>query len=184
MAPTNNAPLPNSPGPFPVQIPDQGTSSLWDRISTWASENKGVVYTVAGITLVAGAGGVIYYFSSEPGQDASTTASNKRKKQRERKRAKDRAEKDASAKEEAPSVATEPKKASVAAASEDELPEVDESTVGALSEDVCHMSSMHGDQFCNRIVTNKSSTATKRIRRQIEGSRQQGLWLKRLQPRH
>ena len=135
MAPTNNAPLlPNSPGPFPVEIPEPGTSSLWDRLSNWASENKGVVYTVAGITLVAGAGGVIYYFSSDSRPDAGASAGNKRKKQRDRKRAKDRAEKESSSKEEVPSV-SEPKKASVAAVSEDELPEVDESSVGALSEE-------------------------------------------------
>jgi import receptor subunit TOM70 len=95
MAPTN-APLPNTPGPFPVQIPvDQGTSSLWDRLSNWASENKGVVYTIAGITLVVGAGGAVYYFSNDSkATDAATEASaNKRKRQRERKRAKERAEK-------------------------------------------------------------------------------------------
>lgn len=96
MAPTN-APIPNTPGPFPVQIPvDQGTSSLWDRISNWASENKGVVYTIAGITLVVGAGGAVYYFSndSRPGESAAEAAANKRKRQRERKRAKERDSKD------------------------------------------------------------------------------------------
>ena len=97
MAPTN-APLPNSPGPFPVQIPvDQGTSSLWDRLSNWASENKGVVYTIAGITLVVGAGGAVYYFSnadSRTDESATESSANKRKRQRERKRAKERAEKE------------------------------------------------------------------------------------------
>jgi import receptor subunit TOM70 len=136
MAPTNQAPLPNSPGPFPVEIPvEQGTSSLWDRLSSWAAENKGVVYTIAGVTLVVGAGGAIYYLSSDSRQDASTTASNKRKKQRDRKRAKERSEKTTAA-DEAPS--TEAKKASVAPAAEDELPEVDESSVAALSDEVRH----------------------------------------------
>ncbi|KAF2030212.1 mitochondrial precursor protein [Setomelanomma holmii] len=133
MAPANQAPL--GPGPFPVQIPAQGTDSLWDRLSIWASENKGVVYTVAGVTLVVGAGGAIYYFSSDSRQDAGTTAGNKRKKQRDRKRAKERAEKDTVAKEEAPAATSEPEKASVAATTEDELPDVDENSVGALSDE-------------------------------------------------
>ncbi|KAF2832432.1 mitochondrial precursor protein [Ophiobolus disseminans] len=138
MAPTNQAPLmPNSPGPFPVQIPiEQGTSSLWDRLSNWASENKGVVYTIAGVTLVVGASGAIYYLSSDSRQDSST-AGNKRKKQRERKRAKERADKEASPEEATrpASADSEPKKASVAPSTEDELPQVDESSVGALSDE-------------------------------------------------
>lgn len=95
MAPTN-APLPNSPGPFPVQIPaDAASGSLWDRLSNWASENKGVVYTAAGITLVVGAGGIVYYFSSADSSLNRSESANKRKRQRDRKRAKDRADKDA-----------------------------------------------------------------------------------------
>ncbi|KAF2250022.1 mitochondrial precursor proteins import receptor [Trematosphaeria pertusa] len=131
----DGAPLSNAPGPFPVDLPDPGTSSLWDRISTWASEHKGVVYTIAGLTLVVGAGGVIYYLS-DSNKDApapGTTASSKRKNKRDRKKAKERAEKEAATKEE--SKAAEPKKASVAAAAEDELPEVDESIVATLSEE-------------------------------------------------
>lgn len=134
MAPTNQAPL--GPGPFPVEIPiEQGTSSLWDRLSSWAAENKGVVYTIAGVTLVVGAGGAIYYLSSDSRQDGSATASNKRKKQRDRKRAKERDEKKPVL-EEAKAPSTEPKTASVAATTEDELPDVDESSVAALSDEV------------------------------------------------
>ncbi|KAL1597534.1 TOM (translocase of outer membrane) complex component [Nothophoma quercina] len=134
---TGNAPAPvlSAPGPFPVGIPEAGTSSFWDRLSNWASENKGVVYTIAGVTLVVGAGGAIYYFnSSDSSADGSAPAGNKRKKQRERRREKERAAKDTATKDE-PTTAAEPKKATVASTSEDELPEVDESTVGALSEE-------------------------------------------------
>ncbi|KAF2133684.1 mitochondrial precursor protein [Dothidotthia symphoricarpi CBS 119687] len=134
---SNGASLPpTGPGPFPVSIPiEPGTSSLWDRLSSWAGENKGVVYTIAGLTLVVGAGGVIYYSSSDKSGDSGASASNKRRKQRDRKRAKERADpKDATATgEEAP--AAEPKTASVAATTEDELPDVDETTVGTLSEE-------------------------------------------------
>lgn len=94
MAPVN-APAPQGPGPFPVQIPADTSNSLWDRLSNWAADNKGVVYTIAGITLVVGAGGVVYYFSNDSrGDGGADTAATKRKRQRERKRAKERAEKD------------------------------------------------------------------------------------------
>ena len=122
------------PGPFPVVIPPAGTSSLWDRISTWASEHKGVVYTVAGLTLVVSAGGVIYYLSDDKKDTgAPSSTSNKKKTKRDKKRAKERAEKESAKGQEG---AAEPKKASVAPAVEDELPHVDESTVGSLSDEV------------------------------------------------
>jgi import receptor subunit TOM70 len=130
----NAAPLPNSPGPFPVALPPQGTSSFWDRISSWASEHKGVVYTVAGLTLVVGAGGVVYYLSDDKKDTGAGSASSKRKSKRDRKKAKERADKEA-AKEQEPQ--PEPKKATVTAGAEDDLPEVNETSVGALSEEVC-----------------------------------------------
>jgi import receptor subunit TOM70 len=144
MAPTNNAPLlPNSPGPFPVEIPiEQGSNSLWDRISIWASENKGVVYTIAGITLVVGAGGAVYYFSSDSRQN-NTAASNKRKKQRDRKRAKERADNGPAKDNEKAASTSESKKTTVTAADEQELPDVDESSVGALSDEVSAIYTKH-----------------------------------------
>lgn len=48
--------------PIPVQIP--ADSSVWDRISTWVSEHKAVVYTVAGVTVAVAAGGIVYYSTS------------------------------------------------------------------------------------------------------------------------
>jgi hypothetical protein len=38
-------------------------SSLWDRISSWASEHKAVVYTVAGVAIVVTGAGVVYYLT-------------------------------------------------------------------------------------------------------------------------
>jgi len=38
-------------------------SSVWDRISTWASENKAVVYTIAGVAVVVTGAGVAYYLT-------------------------------------------------------------------------------------------------------------------------
>ncbi|KAJ4349429.1 TOM (translocase of outer membrane) complex component [Didymosphaeria variabile] len=129
-----NPAAPVGPGPFPVTLPPAGSSSLWDRVSSWASEHKGVVYTVAGLTLVVSAGGVIYYLSDDKKDTGSPSpSSNKKKTKRDKRRAKERAEKEAAKEQE--EVAAEPKKASVAPAIEDELPHVDESTVGSLSEE-------------------------------------------------
>jgi import receptor subunit TOM70 len=51
-------------GGVPVQLtPSASQSSLWDRISTWASENKVVVYTIAGVAIVVTGAGVAYYLT-------------------------------------------------------------------------------------------------------------------------
>jgi mitochondrial import receptor subunit TOM70 len=95
MSKADAAPLPNSPGPFPVEIPQSGSSSLWDRISNWASEHKGTVYAIAGVTLVVTAGGIVYYLNTDKDASAPTTPTSKRKNKRDRKKAKERAEKEA-----------------------------------------------------------------------------------------
>lgn len=102
------------------------SSSFWDRVSNWASENKTVVYTAAGITFVVTSAGIIYYFSSSSSDsqgDQSTRKSKKdrRKAKREAEEAGDKAEQTKNQ----PSV--EPG---------EELPHVDESTVASLSEQV------------------------------------------------
>jgi len=38
-------------------------STFWDRVSTWASENKAVVYTIAGVAVVVTGAGVAYYLT-------------------------------------------------------------------------------------------------------------------------
>lgn len=69
------------------------SSSLWDRISTWASDNKGVVYTIAGITLVVTVGGVVYYVNdSSKAKEASGPPSKKNQAKKARRRAKKEAE--------------------------------------------------------------------------------------------
>jgi mitochondrial import receptor subunit TOM70 len=61
----SNQPYPVPPsGGVPVQLtPSTSQSSFWDRISTWASENKVVVYTMAGIAIVVTGAGVAYYLT-------------------------------------------------------------------------------------------------------------------------
>ncbi|KAK7539209.1 hypothetical protein IWX49DRAFT_232669 [Phyllosticta citricarpa] len=124
-------PRPAQPIALDTNVTAQGTASLWDRISTWASEHKAVVYTIAGVTvLVTGAGAVYYLTSDSNSSKPETPQSKKNKKQKERKRAKKAAEEE-KAREEASAT----KKASVSEDSEEELPEVDEATAAALSAD-------------------------------------------------
>lgn len=66
------------------------TSSLplWDRISAWASENKAVVYTIAGVAVVISSAGVIYYLSESRKADVEekkrTSKRDKRKNKKEK----------------------------------------------------------------------------------------------------
>ena len=88
-----------------VQIPrtntNLGTSSLssdptslpvWDRLTTWASENKAVVYTVAGVAVVISGAGVAYYLSG-PRSGSSAADEKKRLSKKERRKAKQEKEK-------------------------------------------------------------------------------------------
>lgn len=52
------------PGPPVAAIPVDKSSSLWDRVSTWASENKAAVYTIAGVAVVVTGAGIVYYLNS------------------------------------------------------------------------------------------------------------------------
>lgn len=127
---TQQVPIPQSPRPVPVENLISGSSSLWDRISTWASEHKGVIYTIAGVTLVVTTAGVIYYVSdsgSSPKQQESSGGKRKSKKDRRKtkKEAEETSKEEAKAEDEKPTVTIE---------TEDELPQVDENTVATLSE--------------------------------------------------
>ncbi|GAM91010.1 hypothetical protein ANO11243_090570 [Dothideomycetidae sp. 11243] len=105
------------------------TSSLWDRISTWASENKAAVYTIAGVTLVVTGAGAVYYFSgsSSPSEEV---AAGKKKARKDKKKAKKDLEKgDAEEKS-----ASEPKVPRPTVEAEEELPQLTEESVAALSE--------------------------------------------------
>lgn len=58
-------PLPSiPPGPPVAAVPIDKSSSLWDSFSTWASENKAVVYTVAGVAVVVTGAGLVYYLNT------------------------------------------------------------------------------------------------------------------------
>ncbi|OKL57876.1 Mitochondrial import receptor subunit tom70 [Talaromyces atroroseus] len=109
-------------------LSESSTSSVWNRISNWVSENKAVVYTVAGIAVVV-TGGTVYYLStsSKPKEPAQP-----RKSKNQRRKEKKKAEEEKKA-QELKAAAEATKTATV----EDvgEIPEVDENTVHSLSEE-------------------------------------------------
>lgn len=59
----------------------QSTSSSWDRLAQWVSENKAVAYTVAGVTLVA-TGGAVYYYTSSSSKPSGPSVTKPSKKER------------------------------------------------------------------------------------------------------
>lgn len=59
-------PMPPMPSPRPTAIPvDTSSSGVWDRLSSWVSENKAVVYTIAGVAVVVTGAGVVYYLNGD-----------------------------------------------------------------------------------------------------------------------
>ncbi|KAH6696917.1 import receptor [Plectosphaerella plurivora] len=127
-------PLPSVPPmashPVPIAVPVE-SSSVWERITGWAAENKAVVYTVAGVAVVFTGAGVVYYLNSDSKKSDTPKLSKKerRKRKEAERKAADSAEKVAPT-EAAP---TQPKAATVESA--DELPEIDEESVKALTEE-------------------------------------------------
>jgi import receptor subunit TOM70 len=68
------------------------SSSVWDRISNWVSENKAVVYTIAGVAVVVTGAGVVYYLSDSSKSSASSTPSVPKKSKNQRRKEKKKAE--------------------------------------------------------------------------------------------
>ncbi|KAB8294844.1 hypothetical protein EYC80_006805 [Monilinia laxa] len=123
--------VPNTlpPGkPMPNFAASTSQSSVWDRITTWASENKAVVYTIAGVAVVVSGAGVAYYLLDS--KDSPSTQSVPKKSKEKRRRKKDE-KKEADVEKGTTSSATKPKSP---VETVDELPEVDETTVGGLSD--------------------------------------------------
>ena len=94
-----------SPLPPPTQtvvldtakLPASTSSSVWDRVSKWVSENKALVYTIAGVAVVVTSAGVVYYLSdsSKPGAAPSPPTQKKSKSQRRKEKKKAEEEKKA-----------------------------------------------------------------------------------------
>lgn len=132
---------------------------LWDRIATWTSENKAVAYTIAGVAVVVTGAGVVYYLSdSRKGEKDEAAEEKKRATKKERRKAKKEKEKESRQPEarEAPkeqgehdsgsrefsltvkSLGTAERTPTVESDPSEDLPQVDESTVDSLSEQVGH----------------------------------------------
>ncbi|KAI0146176.1 import receptor [Xylariaceae sp. FL1272] len=124
------APAPMPPLAKPIAVPVE--SSVWDRFTNWASENKALVYTIAGVAVVVTGAGVVYYLNGDATAKTSDGPRLSKKERRKKKEAERQAE--AAAKAAPPPSATQPKAATVETT--EELPEVDELSVGALSDDV------------------------------------------------
>lgn len=87
-----------SPIPTPTQnvvldtakLHPASSASVWDRVSNWVSENKALVYTIAGVSVVVTSVGVVYYLSdsSKPGASSSSSAQKKSKSQRRKEKKK------------------------------------------------------------------------------------------------
>ncbi|EXJ94823.1 mitochondrial import receptor subunit tom-70 [Capronia coronata CBS 617.96] len=120
----------------PVAIDaSRAAPSLWDRMSTWVSENKAVAYTIAGTVVVITSAGAIYYFSG-PRTGGPPSSTEKRKSKKERRKEKKAAEEAQKAGtgislKDAEAGTVPPKPAAVE--TEDELPEINENTVESLS---------------------------------------------------
>jgi mitochondrial import receptor subunit TOM70 len=149
---------PVPPQPIHISTPAFSNSttsdSLWDRISNWASENKAVVYTIAGVTLVVTGAGVYYYLVSEKGTQPTAAPSGKKKSKKNKKAKKD----DDSASKSDVAARQEPAAASVASGDlPSDLEEITEEFIASLSEQV-RFSQSH--RFCSNILI--SSVGTKR----------------------
>ena len=81
--------------------PPSPSTSLWDRVSTWASENKAVVYSIAGIAVVVTGAGAVYYLSDSR-KEVRAEEEKKRASKKDRRRAKKEKEKEQAEPEKAP----------------------------------------------------------------------------------
>lgn len=65
---------------------DPSSTTLWDRVTVWASENKAIAYTIAGVVVVASGAGIVYYNSNSKQNTPETD--KKRSSKKEKRKAK------------------------------------------------------------------------------------------------
>ncbi|KAI0386669.1 import receptor [Hypomontagnella monticulosa] len=127
MSGASAAPPPMPPLGKPIAVPVG--SSVWDRITNWASENKALVYTIAGVAVVVTGAGVVYYLNdAKPKPTAQPKLS--KKERRKRKEAERQAEAPKS-----PSASSEQQPKAPTVEATDELPEINENTVTTFSDE-------------------------------------------------
>ncbi|KAG5982759.1 TOM (translocase of outer membrane) complex component [Claviceps digitariae] len=120
-------PLPSMPPPRPMAIPVDAPSSTWDRLTSWISENKAVVYTIAGVAVVVTGAGAVYYLNSDSKPKSDSTPKLSKKERRKRKEAERKA---AETKESSPA---ESQTKTTSIESEDDLPEINQESVKNLT---------------------------------------------------
>ncbi|KAL8742767.1 MAG: hypothetical protein Q9190_004802 [Brigantiaea leucoxantha] len=62
--PSESVPI-SSAGNAAYSASQSSSLPLWDRLSKWASENRVIVYTIAGVAVVVTGAGVVYYSSEQ-----------------------------------------------------------------------------------------------------------------------
>ncbi|KAL8780414.1 MAG: hypothetical protein Q9194_000913 [Teloschistes cf. exilis] len=110
---------------------------LWDRLSKWASENKAIVYTIAGVAVVVTGAGVVYYRSgSQTSNSESNSEEKKRISKKERRKAKKEKEKEQTQPElkTTPDEQPKPRVSTVESDPLENLPQINESTVDTFSD--------------------------------------------------
>ncbi len=129
---------------------DASSSSFLDRVSNWVSENKAVAYTIAGTVVIFSSAGVIYYLSEAQKSKVPPSPRKSKKERRKEKKEAEEAQKKAgitlkdeeagmlvpSRDSQCTNTRIAPVSRTPKVESEDELPQIDETTVDSFSQEV------------------------------------------------
>ena len=127
----------STPSPPTSLHSGSGPSSFIDRLSQWASENRAVVYTVAGVAVVVTGAGVYYYANSSKSSSSESPADEKKRaSKKERRKAKKEKEKGEAASSEGSSDTAAARVATVEPEPSEGLPTINEETVDTFSKEV------------------------------------------------
>ena len=92
--PSESVPI-SSAGNAAYSASQSSSLPLWDRLSKWASENRVIVYTIAGVAVVVTGAGVVYYSSGSRNRKGDAISEDKKRvSKKERRKAKKEKEKE------------------------------------------------------------------------------------------
>ena len=78
----------SSDGPS-IHVAPAADPSIWDRVTTWAADNKAIAYTIAGVVVVVTGAGAVYYLSeSKKSSAGKSIPGEKRKSKKQRQKEK------------------------------------------------------------------------------------------------
>ena len=109
---------------------DTSSLPLWERVTTWASENKAAVYTIAGVGVIVTGVGISYYLSDS----RSKGLESEKKKPAKKSKRKARDEKEKQQSEARSGGPSDPPARPVEADPLEGVPEINESTVESFSD--------------------------------------------------